>query len=606
MTVIRKAVVLAALILLTAVSVGSGTLMAWRAVLHTAQSQVFAVTGDPVARPRPAPRAPIPPRAADAPGAVRAPQAATAPLAPRAVARQPVGQSPDDSGVQIRRIGRPVFRLGEGYRLPAGESVSEVVVVSGSAVIEGTVERDVVVVVGRLRLASTAVIYGQLTVVGGSLDIEPGADVRRELVVIGGAFNAPPEFSAGGQHVVIGQSLIGNRIDAVVPWVTGGLLWGRPLVLGVGWVWGVVLTCLLVYLIVALLFTGSMRTSSEAVARRPLGSFLTGLLVLLLFGPVVFILAVSIVGIVVIPFVLCALVIAWIVGKVGVLRWIGSTVMAEEDPESKFQSVRSFLIGFAIVTGLYLVPILGIVSWATIGVLSVGSAWLSFMTALRKENPNGSRRKVPPPVPPAPPVVPPPPSGPSTGGMPGYEAHPAAFAAVEEAPAGTSPTTGWASQAGAAAVPAAAASYAPPSAAQWAPAGPTDLVTMPRAPFLHRLAAFALDVILVLFITGFIAPRWMREGEEQFFFFLFVYHVAFWTWKGTTVGGIICNLRLVRTDGAALRFADTLLRGLAGIFSIVCAGLGFIWILRDPESQAWHDRIAGTYVVKVPRSYAIT
>jgi uncharacterized RDD family membrane protein YckC len=84
-----------------------------------------------------------------------------------------------------------------------------------------------------------------------------------------------------------------------------------------------------------------------------------------------------------------------------------------------------------------------------------------------------------------------------------------------------------------------------------------------------------------------------------------VYHVWFWAWKQTTVGGIICQLRLVRTDGAPLRFAEALVRGLSGIFSLAVVGLGFFWILRDPERQAWHDRIAGTYVVKVPRNWPI-
>jgi uncharacterized RDD family membrane protein YckC len=46
-------------------------------------------------------------------------------------------------------------------------------------------------------------------------------------------------------------------------------------------------------------------------------------------------------------------------------------------------------------------------------------------------------------------------------------------------------------------------------------------------------------------------------------------------------------------------------RGLTGIFSLAVVGIGFLWILRDPERQAWHDRVAGTYVVKVPRHYPI-
>jgi len=44
---------------------------------------------------------------------------------------------------------------------------------------------------------------------------------------------------------------------------------------------------------------------------------------------------------------------------------------------------------------------------------------------------------------------------------------------------------------------------------------------------------------------------------------------------------------------------------VTGIFSLVVLGLGFLWILRDPEHQAWHDRVAGTYVVKVPRTWPV-
>ena len=83
------------------------------------------------------------------------------------------------------------------------------------------------------------------------------------------------------------------------------------------------------------------------------------------------------------------------------------------------------------------------------------------------------------------------------------------------------------------------------------------------------------------------------------------YFVAFWAWKGTTIGGIICNIRVVRVDGAPLRFVDAFVRGLSSILSFVALGIGCLWILRDPEGQAWHDKIAGTYVVKVPRSWPL-
>jgi uncharacterized RDD family membrane protein YckC len=35
------------------------------------------------------------------------------------------------------------------------------------------------------------------------------------------------------------------------------------------------------------------------------------------------------------------------------------------------------------------------------------------------------------------------------------------------------------------------------------------------------------------------------------------------------------------------------------------AGIGFLWIAFDPGKQAWHDKIAGTAVVRVPKSAAV-
>jgi uncharacterized RDD family membrane protein YckC len=132
----------------------------------------------------------------------------------------------------------------------------------------------------------------------------------------------------------------------------------------------------------------------------------------------------------------------------------------------------------------------------------------------------------------------------------------------------------------------------------------SDLTSFPRAAFRDRLAAFVLDVILVLIAYRLLDDFARLEGGV-FFFFLLVYHIGFWTWKRTTVGGIICQLRVVRVDGTPLTFADALVRGLSSIFSLAVVGLGCLWIVKDPDHQAWHDKIAGTYVVKVPRNWPL-
>jgi uncharacterized RDD family membrane protein YckC len=35
--------------------------------------------------------------------------------------------------------------------------------------------------------------------------------------------------------------------------------------------------------------------------------------------------------------------------------------------------------------------------------------------------------------------------------------------------------------------------------------------------------------------------------------------------------------------------------------SLLPAGLGFAWVLVDPERRAWHDRLSRTRVVMVPK-----
>jgi uncharacterized RDD family membrane protein YckC len=337
-----------------------------------------------------------------------------------------------------------------------------------------------------------------------------------------------------------------------------------------------------VNLLLNLVFDAPVRASALMMRATPLSAFMTGLLVMLLAGPICVLLAVSVIGIAVVPFVLAALLLAVIIGKIGFARWIGMTIVRQDEPENRAQSMRSFLIGSAIMCIAYMVPLLGFLTWTLAGVFGLGAATLAFFSAYRRENPKQPRK-----------VKTAPPS--DSGVMPPSDG----------APAGAMPSAATA----ATAVPLA---DEPLYAAIAPPADPiptriaSELVMLPRAAFLERLAAFALDLVLVLILVNiFDFDRYDRDWPASGFLIALMYHVGFWTWKGTTLGGIICQLRLVRVTGGSLQFADALIRGLTGIFSLVVLGLGFLWILRDPDRQAWHDRVAGTYVVKVPRDWPI-
>lgn len=479
---------------------------------------------------------------------------APAPAPPIAVERQ---EEPE----RAYRFYRPIVRVGQDYTLASGDVVGDVSSVFGDVIIEGRVEQDVVVVLGTARLGSTASVEGSLVVIGGSATIAQGAAVHRDLVVVGGSFNAPPDFSPDGEHVVIGSPVLGSALHGIVPWFTRGLLWGRLIVPGLRWMWVVVGIAFLVGLALNTIFDRPVRACADAILQKPLSAFLVGLLVMVLSVPAIAIIAATVIGLAIVPFVICALVVGSLIGKVGVARAVGRTIVHQSSPDSRLQSLLSFLIGFAVLCLAYMVPLIGLLTWAMTGILGLGAAAMTARAAVRREQPAPAR------VPDVSPVA---------------ETSPEPLAAE-------------AAYVASATVP--RVELGPPPEPVAAPLG-NDLALFPRATFLDRVAAFAIDCVLVAIAAQIL--NLMRD-EGTFPALLLIYHIAFWAWRGTTLGGIICSLRVVRTQGTELRFVDALVRGLSSLLSLAALGIGCFWMLQDPERQMWHDKIAGTLVVKVPR-----
>ena len=86
---------------------------------------------------------------------------------------------------------------------------------------------------------------------------------------------------------------------------------------------------------------------------------------------------------------------------------------------------------------------------------------------------------------------------------------------------------------------------------------------------------------------------------------LAIYGAVMWKLKGTTIGGIVCGLKVVRTDHREIDWATAIVRALACFLSLMVAGLGFIWVAFDDEQQSWHDKIAGTTVVRAPKGASL-
>ena len=80
------------------------------------------------------------------------------------------------------------------------------------------------------------------------------------------------------------------------------------------------------------------------------------------------------------------------------------------------------------------------------------------------------------------------------------------------------------------------------------------------------------------------------------------FYAYFWHRNGQTLGMKSWRITLVDEAGALPSWRQIAIRiGVAPI-SLVCAGLGFVWLYVGDRQQTWHDRASGTYVVHTPKA----
>ncbi|HTV03332.1 MAG TPA: hypothetical protein VMF13_22470, partial [Luteitalea sp.] len=323
------------------------------AVLATVGVPVMATAQSPEATTQPASATP-----AATPSQEQAAPAPTAPTAPRARRGVTAQQDPPSTELPAEPAAPqatseypshpcdgwhrdPMFRIGQDFTIAPGDTVDDAATVYGNVLVEGHVCGDLSATLGDVRLARGASVQGTLVVVAGRLTVEPGAAVDGELILVGGVLDAPADFRAGRGHVIIGVPFIGDQLRSVAPWITRGLILGRLIVPDLAWVWWVVAIVLLVQLVINLLFPQATASSAAAISARPLSTFMAGVLVLVLTVPVIALLAVTVVGIAALPVLFAALLIAWIVGKIAVARWIGARLVAQDEEDSRLQATRS-------------------------------------------------------------------------------------------------------------------------------------------------------------------------------------------------------------------------------------------------------------------------
>lgn len=428
------------------------------------------------------------------------------------------------------------------------ETVDQVVSIFGDAKIEGKVRRDAVVIMGDAKVEGK--VGSDLVVILGSAELGPQAEVDRNVWAIGGEIKAAEgAVIRGGKYPFPfpGYEIIGG-------WVKNGLLYARPLPPSQPWAWYVGGILFLLNVVFGSLFPRQATACVETLDRSPSGALVAGFLGLALFLPFLALLAATVIGILLIPFALAAFVGAGLFGKLVLYRFAGQQLGAQVNVGFIKLPFVALLVGTLMFYLLYTVPLLGLVVWGLASVIGFGSVVLTAGTALRG---NPALRKA------------------NEGVVqPGYSAPPSTAGISAPDPASSSgvhidPLAG----------------FAP--------------MTYPFAGFWVRLGALVLDLVLVGVLSA------VLQFPPSVLVLLPVYYVGMWTWRGTSIGGIVFGLKLVKTDGGNLNFAVSLIRALSGFFSFLVFGLGFLWIAWDHEKQSWHDKVAGTHVVRIPKGISL-
>ncbi len=135
------------------------------------------------------------------------------------------------------------------------------------------------------------------------------------------------------------------------------------------------------------------------------------------------------------------------------------------------------------------------------------------------------------------------------------------------------------------------------------------------AGFISRALAMVIDIAIVsmiallavfagLFVVyGFNFGAYGSVGiMVPLYLVLFLlsstYFVFLHGYGGVTAGKALLGIKLINSEGEGVGLWQAFVRWIGYYISGVFLFAGFLWALVDSECQTWHDKIAGTYVVK--------
>src|SRR5262245_16419036 len=245
---------------------------------------------------------------------------------------------------------RVVF--GRSLNIGADETVDRAVAIGGSVTIAGHVRRDAVAIGGSIALLPGARVEGDAVAIGGTVSVAEGASLDGDNVSLGGALPATvgsmTRWAVGGPHRLSMFSFASRLTRAVLLFV--------------------------IAMLIAFAFPGALTRIGAYLVNRPGLSALGGAAILLGFAPFCVLLAVTVIGIPLIPVAVMLLVALFLFGFTVSAAWLGERMPVSQEHKTPARSVAR---GGAILVLVGLVPWFGTAALVLTAAISAGATLLS-------------------------------------------------------------------------------------------------------------------------------------------------------------------------------------------------------------------------------------
>ena len=127
------------------------------------------------------------------------------------------------------------------------------------------------------------------------------------------------------------------------------------------------------------------------------------------------------------------------------------------------------------------------------------------------------------------------------------------------------------------------------------------------AGFWQRFVAYFIDGIIVVFIAGIpsVIVGLAADSPALIYVVYIVIAVVYFAWgngSGGTWGKQLMNIRVVSPEsGGNIGLGPGFARAIISWLGSIPFYLGWFWMLWDDKKQTWHDKAAGSIVIKAPR-----